>query len=268
MSISKAGAGLISSGLGMLGQVIGLGAQRRAEKRQRDHELKMYNLQKKDAIDFWEMENLYNAPEKQMERLKNAGLNPNLVYGSGATATGGSIDRPDMKVSDQAGNTVPYATALGGSVGSMINQIYDLKLKDAQESLLRAQEKTEIQNEALRMFQALNETIANEKGNIDLSYYKKEKKILFQQLKTSFRQGLLNLEKTRADTENAKRSAELSGSRKEGQDIQNKMDKQQLDMYQNIGLPPQLIDQILKTAPFLAPLFQFMSKTNTNTKKK
>lgn len=34
---------------------------------------------------LWQEENAYNDPSAQMERLKNAGLNPNLVYGSGAT---------------------------------------------------------------------------------------------------------------------------------------------------------------------------------------
>lgn len=47
-----------------------------------------------DSIKFWQMENEYNSPEMQMARLKDAGLNPHLVYGQGATATGGSIGSP------------------------------------------------------------------------------------------------------------------------------------------------------------------------------
>lgn len=37
------------------------------------------------------MQNAYNDPSAQMERLKNAGLNPNLVYGNGADAQAGPI---------------------------------------------------------------------------------------------------------------------------------------------------------------------------------
>lgn len=51
--------------------------------------------------DMWEKSNAYNSPEQQMARLKEAGLNPNMMYGnssqmaaatpmSGATASGGS----------------------------------------------------------------------------------------------------------------------------------------------------------------------------------
>jgi hypothetical protein len=44
-------------------------------------------------IKFWKMQNAYNTPTKQMERLQEAGLNPNLIYGSGQANTGvaGSI---------------------------------------------------------------------------------------------------------------------------------------------------------------------------------
>lgn len=48
---------------------------------------KQFHYQKK----MWQMENEYNKPVNQMARLQEAGLNPNLVYGSGATALGGSM---------------------------------------------------------------------------------------------------------------------------------------------------------------------------------
>lgn len=35
-------------------------------------------------LDQWNRANAYNAPSAQMQRLKDAGLNPNLVYGNGA----------------------------------------------------------------------------------------------------------------------------------------------------------------------------------------
>lgn len=48
------------------------------EKRQTD-KANEYNLH------LWNLQNAYNDPSAQMQRLKNAGLNPNLVYGKGAT---------------------------------------------------------------------------------------------------------------------------------------------------------------------------------------
>ena len=42
---------------------------------------------RKFAEKMWNLQNEYNSPTQQMQRLKAAGLNPHLVYGNGATAT-------------------------------------------------------------------------------------------------------------------------------------------------------------------------------------
>lgn len=39
-------------------------------------------------IDLWNMQNEYNTPAAQMQRYKDAGLNPNLIYGSGSGSSG------------------------------------------------------------------------------------------------------------------------------------------------------------------------------------
>jgi len=44
----------------------------------------------------WSESNAYNAPEAQMERLRQAGLNPNLVYGQGG-ATGNVVSAQQPK---------------------------------------------------------------------------------------------------------------------------------------------------------------------------
>lgn len=47
-------------------------------------------LTNKQNVDLWHESQQYNSPVEQMRRLKAAGLNPNLVYGHGAVATGGN----------------------------------------------------------------------------------------------------------------------------------------------------------------------------------
>lgn len=42
-------------------------------------------VNRKFALQQWNRENAYNSPTAQMQRLRDAGLNPNLVYGGGAT---------------------------------------------------------------------------------------------------------------------------------------------------------------------------------------
>ena len=43
--------------------------------------LELYNMQRADALADWERQNQYNSPSQQMQRFKEAGLNPNLIYG-------------------------------------------------------------------------------------------------------------------------------------------------------------------------------------------
>lgn len=45
-------------------------------------------------LEQWHRQNTYNSPQAQMERLKSAGLNPNLVYGSGSGSAGTAATSP------------------------------------------------------------------------------------------------------------------------------------------------------------------------------
>tara|TARA_B100000902_G_C26967455_1_gene743558 strand:+ start:48 stop:749 length:702 start_codon:yes stop_codon:yes gene_type:complete len=45
---------------------------------------------RKANVEFWKMQNQYNTPKAQMRRLKDAGLNPNLIYGSSPANAGGN----------------------------------------------------------------------------------------------------------------------------------------------------------------------------------
>lgn len=221
-------------------------------KKQRQHEKDMYNQQVADQRKNWELENMYNSPEQQMQRLKAAGLNPNLAYANGATAMGGSIDSASPTVSDQS-QTIPKGLM---AMQQGLSSIYDLRIKDAQADLLNEKVKTQEQDTILREFQALNETIKNYEGNANLEYFQKIAQEKFRQILLKTRQDTWNIENTRADITNKNVSAQLGGSKKTGQDQQNEMDKMTLDMYKGLGLPPGLIDQILKTAPFLMPILQ------------
>lgn len=64
---------------------------------------KQHSMSKKDALtSFWmqnylmNKQNEYNKPINQMKRLEEAGLNPNLVYGGGATTLSASSGSAPM----------------------------------------------------------------------------------------------------------------------------------------------------------------------------
>lgn len=77
--------------------------------------------------------NKYNDPSSQMMRLQGAGLNPNLIYGSGASGASGSQGAParyqgretDMSLS------APNFSAVG-NIPEMISQYQNFQLTQAQ----------------------------------------------------------------------------------------------------------------------------------------
>lgn len=88
---------LLNAGGAVIGSAVNANAQKDINEQNIAWAMQNYKMSREDAIAFWQMENDYNSPSAQMGRLKDAGLNPHLVYGSGATATGGSISSPQYQ---------------------------------------------------------------------------------------------------------------------------------------------------------------------------
>lgn len=126
---------LIAAGAQLIGSFINAKAQSANNKEQREWNEKMYGIQRRDALADWNMQNAYNAPGAQMERLKAAGLNPHLVYGNGATATAGQGPR-----AASAPSWAPHAPQIDLSgLGNGIMNYYDAKIKQAQSDNLAVQ---------------------------------------------------------------------------------------------------------------------------------
>ena len=56
----------------------------------------MYNLQNEDAIEFWNMQNEYNSPLSQRQRLEDAGYNPYSLL-DGGSSEAGAISQASMQ---------------------------------------------------------------------------------------------------------------------------------------------------------------------------
>lgn len=119
----------------------------------RQVEAERYAQMRKDALSDWKAQNEYNHPLQQMQRLREAGLNPNLVYGKGADATADTIRSSTFTPSNAPApqnlfNAKENFGAIGQGITQGINQIYDLKTKQAQTDNI-AQSTALMQQEAL-----------------------------------------------------------------------------------------------------------------------
>ena len=86
---------LIGGGAQAIGSGINAWQTGRMNKASRAFSRQMYERQYQDSIDFWNMQNAYNSPQAQMERYQQAGLNKNLIFGSGNPGNAGAIPTPD-----------------------------------------------------------------------------------------------------------------------------------------------------------------------------
>lgn len=91
----SAGWAAAAQAVGQLGSGIasGLIAARGASKQhKRNLELQQNEFNYNSAM--WNLQNEYNTPEAQMQRLSAAGLNPRLMYGNGSASTGQASSPP------------------------------------------------------------------------------------------------------------------------------------------------------------------------------
>lgn len=84
--MSILGAAAIAGGASLVGQAFNAYQSGKMNKRAERFNREMYAKQRADNLSDWHMQNAYNDPAAQMQRLQNANLNPHLVYGNGADA--------------------------------------------------------------------------------------------------------------------------------------------------------------------------------------
>lgn len=72
--MTSGASGLVDTAVGALGGVLNY-----------NNDKKLADYQYSKQLEQWNRENEYNSPVEQRKRLAAAGLNPNLVYGGGAT---------------------------------------------------------------------------------------------------------------------------------------------------------------------------------------
>lgn len=161
---------LASAGIGAGQGVLGL----IQNKKNREFAEKQTNQQRQWALEDWRAQNEYNSPRSQMQRLQEAGLNPNLVYGTGAATQQAQPIKPSNPQSYR-GET-PNFSGLQQSIFTGV----DLQQRRAQVDLLEKQGTIAIQTAALQAAKT-GETLAKTaKSQFDLQLANSLKNISLQ----------------------------------------------------------------------------------------
>lgn len=118
--------------------------QRRENQANRDWNLNLAKLQNSWNIDQWNRENAYNSPSSQMVRYKQAGLNPDLIYGQQNL----SAASPEMTSGDGSQPTDVSNLANKRTIGDIVAQASQTRLTNAQAKLAESQaDKTDKETE-------------------------------------------------------------------------------------------------------------------------
>lgn len=123
----------IFTGLASIGQsLIDRETSRLNQERTIRENRRLAEYQYSKDLEMWNRGNEYNAPSAQMSRLRQAGLNPNLVYGGGS-ATTQAMQLPKYNAPTEQYNVQPL------NVLGALSAYYDVRMKKAQSETMQTE---------------------------------------------------------------------------------------------------------------------------------
>lgn len=141
MPIGLGLAALIGSGMSLLGGIgssaIQAGQSRRNLARTIKARKRMAAMEFKRNKKMWKMMNAYNTPLMQMQRFKEAGLNPNLIYGQGTPGNVGSYPTYNAPVIPMS-QVKPFNPVAG--LDEAVGSYFGIRSQEAQTSVSQARE--------------------------------------------------------------------------------------------------------------------------------
>lgn len=128
--------GLVGAAIGAGSGIIGTYANANQARINREFNKSMAQYQNAENLKQWNRQNAYNDPSAQMARLKAAGLNPNLVYGTpGAANAGNSTSSPQMAGASASGSSnivQPFDSGAALAAAQIANLNAEARVKNAQ----------------------------------------------------------------------------------------------------------------------------------------
>lgn len=167
-------------------------------QRNRENAQWAYDTEFKNNVDFWNMQNAYNTPSAQMERLRRAGLNPYTLNASADPGNAGAVSSPDMNTPD----TIGYSSASHPGMSenmpelqldSVVTKFFDAQLRQKQIQRMDA----EIEN--------IRQDTVNKSKNFDLMSLNE----IYNGLRNKYADDMFSTDLTKRYNVNAKLRKEL-----------------------------------------------------------
>lgn len=117
--------GAVGAATGLAGSAASYFGQKSTNKTN----IKLAEQGRQHDVDMWNKQNAYNTPEMQMQRYKEAGLNPNLIYGSGQASAGNASPAQKAPIAETSN---AMATFGQNQLIPVLSQYNDWQVKKAQ----------------------------------------------------------------------------------------------------------------------------------------
>lgn len=102
----------------------------KSQRENREYNEQQARLDRNFQLAMWNQNNLYNTPSAQMQRFKDAGLNPNLIYGKGTPGLSTTLPRYSAIRDERSYIPLQLPNVLG--------MFQDFEIKNAQIDNLKA----------------------------------------------------------------------------------------------------------------------------------
>jgi len=200
----------------------------------------MYQQQRMDALMDWRNQNRYNHPMQQMQRLREAGLNPNLVYGNGVQTQSANIkttnsNTPDIRPPQATTDYSGFANSLTAFQDAQVKQINTDNLKkqgelivaetnsknvetankitEGETSKFQLQKSKELKDLVIEEQILRNKKTTAEIGNIDFEQSVKAKQLSMQRFELELKNKEYELRKAKNASEIAKIAEDILRSK-------------------------------------------------------
>lgn len=161
MPLTETGAYLIGTGISAAASGANIAANAVRNKKSYKYTKKLAEFQNDIALRNWNRQNDYNTPSAQMQRLKLAGLNPNLIYQNGGSMTGaGEIGAPSTS---QFSTEAPQFGNLAQSFNSAVSAAM---LPDSVQAAIRNQTADAVGKEADNVLKIENSKYASKEAKL------------------------------------------------------------------------------------------------------
>jgi hypothetical protein len=238
--------------LPLIAQGVSSAAQIFTNQQNKKTALQMYDMQRTDALADWNRQNQYNSPAAQMQRFKDAGLSPHLIYGQTNTAPpvrSSSVDTPKAQapqIDPNAANVPFLALQLQAQEQTIKNMQAQEKLISAQ--TIKAQSETDWKNYDLSYLKAIEQNrmeLIQQQGLLTGAKYRTE---LQNTELTADKRKLLQLEmpKVRAQTQQILAQTQFTNEQK----------AQVTQLIENLKVTKELLGLKVDTQKFEAEAFQ------------